>query len=491
MVKKLADKNIDLKVSDHKIIRKPRTGGSGEVVEQSDNKCPHGKHKYDHKKEKHCHKCKKPTAINSVPYVIDKPGKYCVTKDLVYEGDSIAISIQSVTNVELDFDNKNLYLTNPDAIAISITQSSEVTIQNDAIALITVPTVDSIGVGISITDSDKIDLLGLSIVDFPLGVVALSSSEISLVKVRIENSLQSNLTATLVTSLKLNQVFFTNETVPLTAGNVLTRVDEISFNNSDFVNSDIFYVQGNNGILDKLRMEITDVNYIFGVIQLGAGVTEARTGIVNNVIVKDSVLINKSNVGLGSACLFLVAGKGHIFERNSFSLDPVLPYQSDTPQTAVIAIGSSDDPRVNSLIGGIVGLPIQDIIIRNCVISGPATYGIVLASPEDVVNSLNGRITIADNVISNATDALIIALNFNISVIKGNDIAQVENFGILIDGSSRGNSILNNNIRFFDNIGILLGLDTTANLIKENNVFAGAQNIVDNGSNVQVSNTAF
>ena len=47
--------------------------------------------------------------ITKLPYVIAKPGKYILTKDLIYDGNQAAINI-IVNNVELDFNNHQISL---------------------------------------------------------------------------------------------------------------------------------------------------------------------------------------------------------------------------------------------------------------------------------------------------------------------------------------------------------------------------------------------
>lgn len=452
----------------------------------------------NHKKAGCCKKCKKPTAIHSLPFTISKSGKYCLSKDLLYSGDSIAIVIQATT-VELDLNNHNLLINNPNAIGISVNDSSNVSIKNGTIVLLTEQTDESIGVGVSISDSNKVALENLFISNFSFGIVIVSSTEISLLKVRSQNALQSNLSTTEVRGLNLKNVFFINDaTVIGTAGVALRRTNEVNVYNSNFINSDIFYVGGSVANFDKIRVEITDVNYPFGALQLGTATVSTDSVIaVTDVIIQNSVLVNRSNQGsvtgdsLAPAVIFLSTGKNFLIQDCVLSMDPQLPYAEALPLNAVIAIGSSNEPRLINLIGSGENPPtnVSNIVIQDCLINGPSVYNVVIGSdPENEVQV--SKVTLKENNISDASQYNIFLLNVNRVVIKENAInnSDANAGGILVDGDSTKNIIRNNDIIVDGQYGISLTASTSGNIVKEN-VIISQLGISNLGANLLIDNT--
>lgn len=73
------------------------------------------------------------SAINSVPMTIVQPGKYTVTRDLVYNGTGDAISI-AANNVTIEFANHSLHVADPQATGIFATSIKGVTITNALIS---------------------------------------------------------------------------------------------------------------------------------------------------------------------------------------------------------------------------------------------------------------------------------------------------------------------------------------------------------------------
>ncbi len=81
--------------------------------------------------------CDMPQSINSVPIVIQEPGKYCVTADLIYNGADAAITV-TASNVSINFHNHSLVLNNPLAVGLLVLGSdsqnvTEFTLENDVI----------------------------------------------------------------------------------------------------------------------------------------------------------------------------------------------------------------------------------------------------------------------------------------------------------------------------------------------------------------------
>ncbi len=77
--------------------------------------------------------CSQVQVIDMVPFVITTSGKYCVTKDLVYNGAGAAITVQA-DDVSINFHNHSLTLTNSAAEGILVQDVREFTLENDMIA---------------------------------------------------------------------------------------------------------------------------------------------------------------------------------------------------------------------------------------------------------------------------------------------------------------------------------------------------------------------
>ena len=95
-------------------------------------KCKKSEHKSRDCKQDKNKGCDEVHVICSVPAVIDKPGKWCVKNDLVYDGSGSAITI-AASNVTLNFHNHSLTLTNPAAVGVFAQSIQEIVVENDII----------------------------------------------------------------------------------------------------------------------------------------------------------------------------------------------------------------------------------------------------------------------------------------------------------------------------------------------------------------------
>ena len=479
MVKKIIDSNLDTKIkakSNKKII-----------INQSKDKDNCGC-----KKDKKCKRCRDIKVIDSVPYFITESGKYCVSNDLLYTGldpTSSAISI-SANNVEVDFNGHILSISSTEVTGISILDSDNVLIKNGTLVLVNIVPPISVGEGFLITNSDDVILDNFYISSFRRNITVVNSTQISILGGRNENAANFNVAAFNVVGLRIEKGFYTN---PIDFGGLLLQpASNVTIYDTDFFNADIFYVAGSNSSFDKIRVNIVDVDYIYGAIQLGAGSEDPLLSLgVRDLIIKDSTFVNKSNQSVGPASMFIVNGKNIIVSDSVLSMDPSIGSVGENSQTAMLTIGTSDDPRLAGLIGSnSIGegiLYTSNITIKNNTLSGSATYGVVVASPDNAIK-LNGQIKISNNNVSIATEYLGFLLNTNSVVFKENDISNSDNIGILVDGKSSQNVIKSNTITGVINSGISLTATTSNNVITDNIVISGG-NIINSGSNIINNNT--
>lgn len=120
--------------------------------------------------------CDKVHVISCVPVVIDKPGKWCVGKDLVYTGSGAAITV-AANNVTLNFHNHSLTLTNRSAVGVYACGVQELTVENDIIQSSAISTSPS-SKAFHIVNCEKVKLDNIFTANTFFGVHAVSSRDV-------------------------------------------------------------------------------------------------------------------------------------------------------------------------------------------------------------------------------------------------------------------------------------------------------------------------
>ncbi|MCE5293808.1 MAG: right-handed parallel beta-helix repeat-containing protein, partial [Chlamydiales bacterium] len=154
----------------------------------NDNCCKEVLHDLDKK-----FACDKAHVISSVPAVIDKPGKWCVKKDLVYKGSGTAITI-TANNVTLNFNNHSLTLENPSAIGVYANTVQELTVLNDIIKSTTIST-NPISRAFYILNCEKVTLDNIFTANTFYGVDAVNSKDVFVTHSRFKDHIGGTDTA--------------------------------------------------------------------------------------------------------------------------------------------------------------------------------------------------------------------------------------------------------------------------------------------------------
>lgn len=291
-----ADKN-DSKHKKHCSSSRSNSSSSETTCKKNCNdskKCKKDDKVYCVEKDK-CKECDKPKVIHKVPVIISKPGKYCVTEELLYKGSETAITI-AANNVTLDLAHHDLIIRHPSAIGISIIGVREVVVKNDAIKF--TPKFDEHQIcgntvtGVLIRNSSKVLLDHLYIKNISQAILIDSSDDITVKNSHIENACTFGIRSLDSRGLVLENITFKNNSSIIKGGTALgafsfIRTDNISFENLNSLNGDIFYGSGTNAVFRHLNIIFNDSKYFFSAFQLGSGGTETP-GLASNVELLES-----------------------------------------------------------------------------------------------------------------------------------------------------------------------------------------------------------
>ncbi|HVX01434.1 MAG TPA: right-handed parallel beta-helix repeat-containing protein, partial [Candidatus Babeliaceae bacterium] len=429
--------------------------------------------------------CTPKIAITSLPFTITTPGVYCLSDNMTFTGSGAAITISGTTNVKLDLSNRNLTLTNPAAVGILITDSSEIAVVNDAI-LLNAPSLETTSAAVQIVSSTKVILDGLETVNTAKGIWIQGSTDIQIANAHLLlHSLDATLAATQgairVESSRNIQVV---NTVIESSGfglYVLDGSQNIYVANSKFWNSliNVLLRDGQNALLENIEVltNISEIAYNLSNVQFGAG-----TVFFNSALIKDSVIAN-SNPALGFDNIAAVFAQNITIANSTVSgagaVDP-----SDDYEPAVIHLGvadSNDDPT----------LVANTIFIYNNTLSNTAP----LSTARIIrVETGSSGITIDNNLISGAILDGVLYDGTTQTAIKNNEISRNGNNGILFRANTSANVVLNNQIISNGFDGVRLETHPADRNLVQNNQVIGNSNIgiEDLGGNNQVYyNSAF
>lgn len=422
-----------------------------------------------HDRSDSCRKqgCKAPTRIRKVPCSITKPGKYCVDRDLQYNGSGVAIEV-AADNVSINFYNHSLTLSDPAATGISAVGVSELTILNDRISF-SPPFLSVTGTLVYLESVNKATLDNLYLFNSSIALYAVSSSDIHLINSQIRECNASHVAAIDVNGLVIDNCNFYNTKGSELAfgGSYLDSVTNARYTNSQFYNSDIFAFSVTGFTVDKLVSTLDDPDYIFSLLQLGSP-SETRASAVN-VIVRDSQFtLLKSDSD--AAMTFIVQGNNILYENNTFS--------SSAEIVADIAIVIGTDVLTQLL---------SDVKVLNNLCSGPASYNIVVSIVED--SSLKG-VEISESLLQGATIANLGFISFGARnqivgvTAKNNTLQNGSGDGIFLDADLvTGSSFLENLIANNCGRAFYISSGCTDNLVADNKAFRNGDGIVDDSTN--------
>ncbi len=411
--------------------------------------------------------------------VIDKPGEYIVCKDLTYAGTFVAISIVS-SGVTLDFGGHTLSLTQDGAYGVVVPSLADhVTLKNGIISgPLSSTLTPTAGANIYFTQAQHGVIDNMVLKNGYFGVLLDNSSDIRVTKTFINEFFGSDVNIRANNNgVTLQDCVFQNTTdnqmvigginVGLYNGAPTGPITypettnyDIALLNCQHINADILIgASTTRGVrIDNVTSVLNDNTYPFTMFEIGI-----QNDVTSDVIVTNSSFSNMANqpnqntagVGIFSARNVLfdnVAIECNNNQEGDNGGEPI------TISSAGLILGEND--VINFLAGA---SSVNNMIIRNCVISGGSLDAIKLVAPD---NDPNTNIVIEDCAIADATANLINAQSVAGSAFRRNNLVNAVT-GINLQPFADGNIIRDNAFSILKT-GVILGDGTTNNGIVNN-----------------------
>ena len=447
--------------------------------------------------------------IDKVPAVIDKPGKWCVKRNLEFTGTGNAITI-AANNVTLNFGDHNLLIPSVGAVGIFADGVSELVILNDKISCPTVST-DPTVLAIHLLNCDKVTVDNVFTQNTFQGIFVENSTDVFITRSRFKdhvgglgtNDTNSNgLKASGSTAVVIEESTFTggganpglaNETNGAQFNNGCTNCH---VSNCQFapVDTGIFAQQIDGLIVENSTFEST-LETGFSLMYTGG---ESTLG--NDVMIRNCTFNSNGNV-VGGGGIYLQSGANYIIEdvrinSNGSAGDGIaigIPAGGGLPSAGVdgIIIKNTLISNVNALLGfeGIVLLKADGVLIDNVIIDTntaffqafnyhSAAIHIGYADSASDLTSVVTGLTIRNSVITNTPDIGIRSESGSSNIVVDNcNIAGGVTANIFFDDTS--NSVIKNNEITTSSGDIAMG---AGNGLVLNTIATGSNNnsVIDN-----------
>jgi len=478
------DKKYDKPKANKPQVNKPK------VNKLNDNECPPPHHSsssssssstHRHRSHHSCPSCKPPVKITHVPYTIRKDGKYCVDRDLLYNGSSAAITIVA-SNVNLNFNNHNLTITDPNASGILIDGQSEIDIENDAISYTTRSSVDGTA-AIKILNSEKVSVDNILMHNAFDGIFAQNSSDIRVTKSRWTECFGSALHCDTCRS-----VFVEDSTSENTADDFLragifigANSQGIYFNTLSLHNTDIFLTTGRDAIIENSNIFIDDPNYPFTGLQFGS--TADQTAFWEQAIVRNCTISVLPGAGTNTSAnaSAITRASGILYENCLLECNTG---GVEGGESAVLSIGANLPAFQQQA-------DCHNVRIVNCVLQnlGQTQFGVLVDATTDAPNS---GIVLDDCSVAGAIVADVKVAHTESSVIKNSNITDSFGDGIVFGDNALSNSLMQNTISNNCSRAIYLGSGSTNNIVQNNTILHNGDDIINDGTNnLLIGNTEF
>lgn len=413
------------------------------------------------------------TVINSIPttgYVINKPGRYTLNRNLVYQGRKTAIRINA-NNVELDFNKFSLRLTREEAVGIVASNVKRVNIHNGTIFLKgETPTTDSIAIHyFQTTDSN---ITNFSISNTYFGIIVQQSTHTAISNYSFINS--AEITSSMGLSIRSCR---------------MVTVDQCSMRgtlNTATPNSgDIIGIGINPASATTISRTIAITNCQFPGIDIALEAIAVDGLLVSNCIMRGSLLVSSPIIRLGSStigCNDTIIQNCSLTKPNTAESYSGIFLENGT---GCLISNTIIDTNAQSLlfsqrsaalrIGRRNSTDFKNVTIRDSIIQGNNQYGILAESASGMV--------IENSTIKQANSANIFLENTTSSTIANSLISESAKDGIVCSTGTTKNNILTNTISNNTDNGIKFEAATTGNLLKENNIFGNTTGITELGAN--------
>lgn len=417
-----------------------------------------------------------------LPFTITEPGQYYVQENLVYSGDHNAISIKA-NNVLLDFNGFSLHLSHHKATGVRVKDSSEFFIGGDVIS--NTSSRKQQGSGIRISKSKNGLIEGVFTRHNRNGLKIKKSKYI---QIQSSDFGHAELSAVFVeesATIGFNNCAFidSNNGLTLIGANTDCSLNNCAFPSSTFSNLNVLQVDGmmvDNCSFADTHGDSTKPNIVqFG----GAEPTQACFNVIfRNSIIDSCGCTTTSPEGLG------------IYQGAGFLVDSCVIFVNNTNQDPAADLSGI---HISNPGLGISGTIASNVIVRNCLIQGPATDGLY----PDVGSS---NVLIENCLVTGASKDGIFLAGTTASTVRNNTVVNNGTNGIFLGEASFQNTVANNvvNTNGFTPIisslppfgnGIAIASDSQNNIVQGNTVYTNSvDGINDQGSGNQIfNNTAY
>lgn len=419
---------------------------------------------------------------DDIPFAITKPGEYIVKENITYTGSGSAITIQA-DNVKLEFETSSLFLSDNNATGIFVQNASEFVIESDAITNTSLAPQN--GTGIHIMNSTKGCVKDVFTVNHLNGIFIEDSSDIAVKNSQFFNALNADALIMNSINVDFSSCVFNQggSGVIFNGANQDCSIVKSDFPDSIFSN---LLAQQINGLLieDCTFSNVTGDPAKANLIQCGDAAPEQSC---NDVIIKNCTITNRP---AHSPMLGNTAPEGlGIYQGSGFLID-----------SCIIDIDNTDQDPDADLSGIHISNPglgagtiASGVIVRDCIIQGPATNGLY---PD--VGATN--IIIENCLVSGASKNGIFLAGTSACTVENNTVTNNGTNGIFIGETSIANAVTSNTVNangfapILSSIapmgnGISIASDSSQNSIQYNTIFANAVNgINDLGTNNQIYN---
>lgn len=420
-----------------------------------------------------------------IPLKITASGTYTLQENITYKDSEEAIKIES-NNVIFDFNGFSLTLSKRKATGVLVKKVSDFTIKNDTIINKGCIRTQQ-GDGIKIVKSNQGIIQNSFTVQNNNGLHIKNSDNIQVLDSNFSQAKQAAALVEDSTNILFNNDVFEDSN----NGLVLSGANEnIVLNNSIFPSatfSNLLAQQVNNMMVENCTFVNVDGDPSkLNLVQFGDA---DPSQVANDVTILNCIIRNRPAPGGNTSPegLGLYQGSGFLVDSCVIDIDNT----NQDPAADLSGIHISN-PGL-----GINGTVASNVIIRNCIIQGPATDGLY----PDVGSS---NVLIENCLVSGAAkDGIFVAGTTGCTVIN-NTVVNNSTNGIFVGEVSPSNAIIANvvNNNGFNPItsslppfgnGISIASDSSLNIIQGNVVFNNAVNGIDNeGTNNQIfGNNAF
>ncbi len=424
--------------------------------------------------------CDSTKVIDMVPTVITASGKYCVTKDLVYNGSAAAITVHA-DDVSINFHNHSLTLTNSAAEGILVQDVQEFTLENDKVSgssIFRTPT----SCAIHLNGVTKASLKNLYTLNTTKGIFIENSHNVEVLSSHFEahESLDSSPPAgpTITPMTIVNNA--------LGAGVWIQNSSEVSVDGCHFQSADLefdffrvnvaFHVEGdsenirltnssfsewfssinalkvNNLLIDGCDIK-ADTNSSLHGIQIGDCLEENKG---NGIIIQNTNIRKYPTEQVNFEGIFLVNGSGCEISNVTCNPSSFQYYYSAAPlHVGLLECATYSDVTVkNSIFSGLNSMIVNLESARNVTIDNCQLTGGGFADP--IINLLDADgCWIKDSSISNATTGIHFNNTSGMNAVTGCQIWNNTQYGIVVsEGEGASPNHISNNSVFTNGTGI-------------------------------------